>query len=216
MDDNAWNAFLDDVRRRVGRSAVTHAEAAPSPSPAATSNGEGRIPFVAVLPLTHRAGDKEMEVLAEDLTEEITRALARSHYFKVIAAGAAWRDRVVDHQAVGHQLRARYVIEGKLQRLGRGCATHRAADRHGHRGHGLVPAIRTQLCRHGRARPRNSQSLSPPSSARTSCRPRRAGPCRSKGACRHGNMCCARSAHGAHEYGGAVERRRGSAKRHRG
>jgi adenylate cyclase len=75
---------------------------------------------VAVLPLTHRPGDAELEVLAEELTEEITRELAQSSYVQVIAAGtmAALRGKPVDYQALGRELHARYLIEGKLQRAG--------------------------------------------------------------------------------------------------
>jgi TolB-like protein/Flp pilus assembly protein TadD len=112
-DDRAWLAFLDDVRRMAGRSGPTRGEAAP------TSVGSG-VPNVAVLPLTHRAGDDELEVLAEDLTEEITRELAQSAYFRVIAAGtmAAHRGKPADYRALGRELDARYLIEGKLQRAG--------------------------------------------------------------------------------------------------
>jgi TolB-like protein len=61
------------------------------------------MPSLAVVPFTHRAGDEEMASLGEDLTEEITRELAQSPYFKVIATGkmAAWRGRPIDYQALG-------------------------------------------------------------------------------------------------------------------
>src|SRR6516164_1521676 len=75
--DKAWLAFLDDVQRRVGRGGAEPAEAAPAPAPASAGSG---VPIVAVLPLTHRAGDEALEVLAEDLTEEITRELAQSRF----------------------------------------------------------------------------------------------------------------------------------------
>jgi TolB-like protein/Tfp pilus assembly protein PilF len=116
-DDKAWLAFLDDVRRMSGAGDPAQGQAARAP---ATANPRTGVPNVAVLPLTSRAGDVEMENLGEELTEEITRELAQSAYFKVIAAGtmAAWRGKLVDYRAVGRELEARYLIEGKLQRAG--------------------------------------------------------------------------------------------------
>jgi TolB-like protein len=118
-DDKAWLAFLDDVRRMVGRGGPVPSAPAPASAPAPTTADSG-LPNVAVLPLTHRDGDDEIDVLAEDLTEEITRELAHSPYFKVIAAStmAAWRGKPVDNRALGRELHARYLIEGKLQRAG--------------------------------------------------------------------------------------------------
>jgi TolB-like protein/Tfp pilus assembly protein PilF len=120
-DDHEWQVFLSDVRKVVGRSPPEPIEPnAASAAPSAANNGEPGAPFVAVLPVTHRAGDDEMEVLAEDLTEEVTQALARNRYFRVIAAGAmaAWRGKSVDYRAVGQKLKARYLVEGKVHRLG--------------------------------------------------------------------------------------------------
>ena len=115
-DDKAWQAFLGDVRRMVGQNEGTPAlVAAPSPASAA-----GGMPIVAVLPITHRAGDEDIEILAEDLTEDITRELAHSQYCKVIAAGtmAVWRGKPIDHRALGREVEASYLVEGKLQRTG--------------------------------------------------------------------------------------------------
>ena len=87
----------------------------PAPAPPAAACRSSRC-----CRFTHRGGDEELEFLAEDLTEDITRELARSRYFKVIAAGtmAAWRGRAVDYRALGRELGARYLVEGKLQRAG--------------------------------------------------------------------------------------------------
>jgi adenylate cyclase len=61
-----------------------------------------------------------VELLAEDLTEEITRELALNSFFEVIAAGtmAAWRGAAVDYRGIGRELGVNYLIEGKLQRAG--------------------------------------------------------------------------------------------------
>jgi TolB-like protein/Flp pilus assembly protein TadD len=117
-EDKAWLAFLGDVRRRVGRGGPEPVESA-APAPASAPD-RGGAPIVAVLPLAHRADDDALEVLAEDLTEEITRELAQSPFVKVIAVGtmAAWRDKPVDYRALGREFEARYLIEGKLQHAG--------------------------------------------------------------------------------------------------
>jgi TolB-like protein len=115
-DDRAWQAFLGDVGRMVGKE---------SPAPAATAGNapapsDGGIPIVAVLPITHRGGGEELELLAEDLTEEITRELSRSSAFEVIAAGrmTSWRGRQADYDEICRQLDVRYLAEGRLQSSG--------------------------------------------------------------------------------------------------
>jgi TolB-like protein len=115
-NDPAWRAFLDDVRRRLGRPEREAVRAAAAQSPA-TESGKA---VVALLPLIHRAGDEDLEILAEDLTDEITRELAQNPYFNMIAAStmAVWRGKAIDNQALGRQLQATYLIEAKLQRAG--------------------------------------------------------------------------------------------------
>ena len=62
------------------------------------------------MPITCRSSDA-LELLAEDLTEDITRELAQNSFFRVIAAG---RNDANGHGAPG----ADYRIEGKLQAAG--------------------------------------------------------------------------------------------------
>lgn len=118
-----WLDFVADLRRKVGREEAAPAAAASAAAPDAAQAGTvstGRS-TVAVLPVACRGGDGELEVLAEDLTEDITRELAHNGHFRVIAAGsmAAWRGKPIDHKDVGRQLEARYLVEGKLQRSGK-------------------------------------------------------------------------------------------------
>jgi TolB-like protein/cytochrome c-type biogenesis protein CcmH/NrfG len=118
-EDKAWLAFLGDVRRMVGRGPAGPVEPSAAFAHAPTNAGSG-IPVVAVLPIAHRAGDDEMEVLAEDLSEDITRELSQGSYCKVIAAStmAAWRGQPIDHRTLRRELEARYLVEGKLQQTG--------------------------------------------------------------------------------------------------
>jgi len=116
-NDKAWRAFLADVQGMVGHDAPAPAEALSAPNSRSSSGGA---PVVAVLPITHRADDAEMEILTEDLTEEITRGLAQSYYCKVIAATSmsTRRGKPMDYRGLGQELNARYLVEGKLQCAG--------------------------------------------------------------------------------------------------
>jgi TolB-like protein/Tfp pilus assembly protein PilF len=114
-DDPLWQAFLSDVKRTAGRH--DSAQSAPALGAVAVVGG---VPFVAVLPISHRGGSGELESLAEDLTEDITREIGENSFFKVIAAGrlAAWCGKSIDYEALGRQFDARYLVESKLQRAG--------------------------------------------------------------------------------------------------
>jgi TolB-like protein/Flp pilus assembly protein TadD len=116
-DDPAWLAFLDDVRRKCGAGAKVRDETEPSP---AASTGEGAHAIVALLPIGRRGADDRLEVLADELTEDITRELSQNAYFNVIAASAmaSWRGKVADSRALGRELGADYLIEGTLQGAG--------------------------------------------------------------------------------------------------
>jgi TolB-like protein len=61
-----------------------------------------------------------MEILAEDLTDEITREVSQNSYIKVITPSrmSAWRGRAVDYSALGRDMDACYLVEGKVQRSG--------------------------------------------------------------------------------------------------
>ena len=122
--DPDWQSLVADVRRKVGKLPDDeHAEAAPAvrmPAGAGAAAGAtlGRV-ALAVLPFGARGGG-EVELLAEDLTEDVTRELAYNGFFKVIAAGtmAAWRGKTIDHKDLGKRLDARYLVEGRVQQSG--------------------------------------------------------------------------------------------------
>src|SRR5262245_3159476 len=89
---------------------ATDAEAAPK---------EGL--WVAVLPFKVTASDKELESIADGLTEDVTAALSRFPYLRVVAynSAMAYKSRSTDIRAVGHELGARYVVEGSIRKGGR-------------------------------------------------------------------------------------------------
>jgi TolB-like protein len=116
LDDFTGGAVRLETITKVGFRLILK-EPASEAAPAPAGNG---MSIVAVLPFTHRGDDVGMEILAEDLTEEITRELVRDRFFKVIASGtmAAFRGKAVDYRMLRQELEARYLIEGKLQRIG--------------------------------------------------------------------------------------------------
>jgi TolB-like protein len=112
--DPVWQAFLGDARRMVGRGAPVRSEVVVNPVVSANSFG---VPIVGVLPTQCRGNGEDLELLAEDLTEDITRELSQSFYCKVIAAStmATWRGRAADHRSLQRDLGARYAVEARLQ-----------------------------------------------------------------------------------------------------
>ncbi len=76
--------------------------------------------WVAVLPFKYSAGNADLTVLAEGLTEEIVTGLSRFSYLKVIARGSTSRyaNESVDVRSAGKELGARYVMEGSLRQAG--------------------------------------------------------------------------------------------------
>ena len=73
--------------------------------------------WVAVLPFKHRGSDQGVEALAEGLSEDIVTGLSRFSHLRVIARGstAGYSGEGLDVRAVGHELGARYVMEGSVR-----------------------------------------------------------------------------------------------------
>ena len=76
--------------------------------------------WVAVLPFKVTASDKELESLADGLTEDVTAALSRFPYLRVVAynSAMAYKSRSTDIRAIGRELGARYVVEGSIRKGG--------------------------------------------------------------------------------------------------
>ena len=117
--DRAWLAFLGDVRRFVGREAVS--PAAPiSEAPAPPKPGErGEAPSLAVLPFTNRSGLPADEVFAIGMVEDLIDALSQGVNVRVISSASTARFRtgaMPDLEAMGRQLGVRYLLEGNVRR----------------------------------------------------------------------------------------------------
>ena len=107
QDGSALHQALREFQPSTGRS-TTEAPAVPS-----------EVPRVAVLPLKTRAGDAELESLAEGLTEEITTGLSQFRHLVVVSASAAARFQgPADMRDVAKELGARFVLEGSIRKAG--------------------------------------------------------------------------------------------------
>jgi adenylate cyclase len=77
-------------------------------------------PSIAVLPFAAASSDPEHEYLVDGLAEDLVTLLARIPGFFVIARQStfAYVDRAVDVREVGRELGVRYVLRGRIRKLG--------------------------------------------------------------------------------------------------
>ncbi len=92
-------------------------DAAPASAPAPDF---AALPALAILPFVNMTGDPEQDFLAEGISEDLIDRMARSRWLPVIARGSSFalREEDPDLRAAGKVLGARYVLEGRLRRLG--------------------------------------------------------------------------------------------------
>src|SRR5262249_15050470 len=96
----------------------------PKPPPYTPAQaGEGRAgdrPSVAVLPFANLGGDLQQDYFSDGITEDITTELSRFSELMVIARNSSfqYKGKSVDIRQVGHELGARYVLEGSVRQSG--------------------------------------------------------------------------------------------------
>jgi TolB-like protein len=75
-------------------------------------------PAIAVLPFQNMSGDAEQDYFADGMVEDIITGLSRIRWLRVIARNSTfiYKGRAVDIKQVGHDLGARYVLEGSVRR----------------------------------------------------------------------------------------------------
>jgi serine/threonine-protein kinase len=80
------------------------------------------IDSIAVLPLANETNDANTEYLSDGITEGIINQLSRLPKLKVMARSTVFRykNRDVDAQSVGRELRVRAVLTGRLKQAGDG------------------------------------------------------------------------------------------------
>lgn len=77
-------------------------------------------PSIAVLPFENMSGDPEQEHFTDGITEDITTALSRLHWFFVIArnSSSAYKGKVLDVRVIARELGVHYVLEGSIRKGG--------------------------------------------------------------------------------------------------
>jgi TolB-like protein len=118
--DNAWVAFLSDVRRLVEASA---ARSAPAPRPAARiaePPAVSRGLSICVLPFANMSADPEQEYFSDGISEDIITDLSKVSALGVIARNSAFafKGRTVDITQVARQLGVTHVLEGSVRKAG--------------------------------------------------------------------------------------------------
>jgi TolB-like protein len=116
--DKAWLAFLDDVRRFIGRAAASPADKAATPT---ATEAKHFTPALAVLPIGTRLGDADEDAgFAADLTDELLTALSQHSLLRILpgAMSSAWHSKLTDLRPVARDLQASYLLEGSLRRTG--------------------------------------------------------------------------------------------------
>ena len=94
---------------------------AESAAPTATMAPEGRNrPSLVILPFDCFSDDRELEILADGLTEDLTTLLGRIPELFVIARNTAYsyKGKNPDLREVGDELSVRYALEGSFRELG--------------------------------------------------------------------------------------------------
>ena len=78
-------------------------------------------PAIAVLPFVNLSGDPKQEYFSDGLTEDILTELSRARDLRVLARNTTFqykKGKAVDVMKLGRELKARYVLEGSIQRTG--------------------------------------------------------------------------------------------------
>ena len=77
-------------------------------------------PSIAVLPFDNMSDDPEQEYFADGMTEDIITGLSTWRWLPVIARNSTftYKGQAVDVKRVGHDLGARYVLEGSVRKAG--------------------------------------------------------------------------------------------------
>jgi adenylate cyclase len=77
-------------------------------------------PSISVLPFQNMSADPEQDFFSDGITEDITTALSKVHWFFVIARNSSftYKGRAIEVKQVGRELGVRYVLEGSVRKAG--------------------------------------------------------------------------------------------------
>ena len=84
------------------------------------AGGDGPIDSIAVLPFANTSKDPNIEYLSDGLTESLINTLSHVTSLRVISRSAVFRykDREVDAQTAGSELKVRAILKGGVKQLG--------------------------------------------------------------------------------------------------
>lgn len=105
-------------RRTLSSSGFVEAPVVPAPAPDIPAPPEADRPSIAVLPFVSSADDKDSQIFADGMTDDIITALSHVPGFFVTSSNStfAYKGQSVDTRQIGRELGVRYVIEGRVQR----------------------------------------------------------------------------------------------------
>lgn len=77
-------------------------------------------PTIAMLPFTNISGEPQQDYFSEGISEDIITALTRLRWFYVAArhSSFAYKGKAVPLKQIGEELRADYIVEGSVRKLG--------------------------------------------------------------------------------------------------
>jgi TolB-like protein len=116
VGDRAWQAFLGDVRRFVGREA---GKPTPAQLATATEFALPDKPSIALLPFANLSGE-DQDFFADGMVEEISNVLSRFRGLFVIAGqtSLSYRGTGKTAQQIARELGVRYLLEGSVRKAG--------------------------------------------------------------------------------------------------
>jgi TolB-like protein len=115
--DRAWLAFLNDVRRFVGKERVA---LAPMPSLATVAAKSEPTPetLLAVLPFDNLSSDAEMEFFSDGVSDDILGRIMRGSKLQMIGRTSSFQFRGADKPKAAAVLGASHVLDGSIRRAG--------------------------------------------------------------------------------------------------
>jgi adenylate cyclase len=115
--EEAGERQLKNIARPVRVYALGSSRKLTSSNLVGTSRVENEQPSIVVLPFICLSDDRQHELLADGMTEDIITLLARLPGFLVIArqSSFAYKGQAVDIRRVGRELGVRYAVEGSLR-----------------------------------------------------------------------------------------------------
>ena len=111
---------LNNIPHPVHAFSVSAASLTQDPSLLYADGGVQGIPTIAVLPFVNLSKDPEQEYLVDGMTADIVMGLSCDKRFSVVAYNSVmlFKPNVPDIKEVGRILGVRYVVEGRVRRIG--------------------------------------------------------------------------------------------------